>query len=118
MDVAYVFGRQKPNPAALTLFLPKGRKEYGGATLLTLPALLEHVASLPVTYEDDLGGALAARAAQLKQAYQAVCQTQAASKGKVQGDSKAEKALRKAGARQLKLNLLDRESCTSTSPTR
>lgn len=69
MDVAYVFGRQKPNPAALTLFLPKGRKEYGGATLLTLPALLEHVASLPVTYEDDLGGALAARAAQLKQAY-------------------------------------------------
>lgn len=56
VDVAYVFGRQKPNPAALTLFLPKGRKEYGGATLLTLPALLERVASLSVTYKDDLGG--------------------------------------------------------------
>ena len=106
--MAYVFGRQKPNPAALTLFLPKGHKEYGGATLLTLPALLERVASLPVTYKDDLGGALAARAAQLKQAYQAVCQTQGASKGAVQGDSRAKKALRKAGARQLKLNLLDR----------
>ena len=73
--------------------------------MLTLPALLERVASLPVTYKDDLGGALAALS---KQAYQAVCQTQGASKGEVQGDNKAEKALRKAGARQLKLNLLDR----------
>lgn len=106
--MAYVFGRQNPNPAALTIFLPKGRKEYGGATLLTLPALLGRVASLTATCKDDLGTALAARAAQSKQAYQAVCQTQGTSKGEVQGDSRAEKALRKAGARQLKLNLLDR----------
>ncbi len=107
VDVAYVFGRQKPNPAALTLFLPKGRKEYSAATLSTLPTLLDRVAGLTATYQDGLGAALAARAAQLKQAYQAARQTQGESKGGVQGDSKAEKALRKAAARQLKLNLLD-----------
>jgi hypothetical protein len=107
VDVAYVFGRKSPNPDALTLFLPKGRKEYSGATLLTLPTLLERVASLTTTYQTDLGAALAARAAQLRQAYQAARHTQGESKGEVQGGSKAEKNLRKAAARQLKLNLLD-----------
>lgn len=107
VDVAYVFGRQKPDPAALTLFLPRGRKEYSGASLLTLPTLLDRAAALTAAYKGDLGTALAARAAELKQAYQAARQAQGESKGEVQGDSKAEKALRKAAARQLKLNLLD-----------
>ncbi len=107
VDVAYVFGRQKPDPAALTLFLPKGRKEYSGATLLALPTLLERVAGLTATYKADLGKDLAAHAAQLKQDYLAARHTQGASKGEVQGDSKAENTLRKGAARQLKLNLLD-----------
>jgi len=107
VDVQYVFGRQKPNPQALAEFLPKGRSEYSGATLLTLPTLLERVATLTTTYKADLGAALATRAAQFVRDYAAARQNQGESKGEVQGDSKAEKKLRKAAARQLKLNLLD-----------
>lgn len=107
VDVAYVFGRQKPNPQALAEFLPKGRSEYSGATLLTLPTLLDRVATLTTTYKADLGAAMATRAAKFKADYQAARATQGESKGEVQGDSKAEKKLRKAAARQLKLNLLE-----------
>lgn len=106
VDVAYVFGRQSPDASALTLFLPKGRSEYSGATLLTLPTLLERVASLTAKYEKALGAELAAKAAKFKQDYEVDRQTQGKSKGAVQGDSKEEKKLRKAAARQLKLNLL------------
>ena len=106
VDVAYVFGRQKPNPQALAEFLPKGRSEYSGATFLTLPTLLDRVATLTATYKGDLGAALATHAAQLKKDYLATRTTQGESKGEVQGDSKQEKKLRKAAARQLKLNLL------------
>ena len=107
VDVAYIFGRQAPDAAALTQFLPKGRSEYSGATLLTLPTLLERVATLATTYKTALGKPLADRAAALQQAYRAARQDQGESKGAVQGDSKQEKKLRKAAARQLKLNLLD-----------
>ena len=107
VDVAYVFGRQKPNDNALTAFLPKGRSEYSAATLGTLPTLLNRVATLTATYQADLGADLARQAAQFKQDYDADRQTQGVSKGAVQGDSKEEKKLRKAAARQLKLNLLD-----------
>lgn len=107
VDVAYVFGRKKPNPEALTAFLPKGRSEYSGATLGTLPVLLERVATLTTTHKTDLGNELAARATALQTAYTAARKTQGESKGEVQGDSKEEKKLRKAAARQLKLNLLD-----------
>ncbi len=107
VDVAYVFGRQHPNPQALAEFLPKGRSEYSGATLLTLPTLLERVAALTATYQEALGKDLATRAAGFKADYQAARDTQGESKGEVQGDSTAEKRLRKAAARQLKLNLLD-----------
>ncbi|WP_310392141.1 hypothetical protein [Hymenobacter sp.] len=107
VDVAYVFGRQKPNPEALTAFLPKGRSEYSGATLLTLPVLLERVATLTTTHKAELGQELLDRAAQLKRDYATARNAQGASKGEVQGGSGAEKALRKAAARQLKLNLLD-----------
>lgn len=107
VDVAYVFGRKKPNNDALVAFLPKGRKEYSGATLLTLPTLLERVAKLTTTYKTDLGNDLATRAAALQQAYKDARQDQGESKGEVQGDSKEEKKLRKAAARQLKLGLLE-----------
>ena len=107
VDVAYVFGRQKPNPATLTSFLPKGRKEYSSATLLTLPTLLERVAGLTATHKKELGDDLVTHAAKFQKDYLAARQTQGASKGEVQGDSKEEKKLRKAAARQLKLNLLE-----------
>lgn len=107
VDAAYVFGRQKPNPEALTAFLPKGRSEYSGATLLTLPTLLKRVTDLTKEYETDLGKPLATRAAQLQAAYTVARQTQGESKGEVQGNSKEEKKLRKAAARQLRANLLD-----------
>ncbi|WP_210517398.1 hypothetical protein [Hymenobacter terricola] len=107
VDVAYIFGRKAPDAAALTLFLPKGRSEYSGASLLTLPTLLDRVATLTATYQDALGEDLAQKAAKFKQDYDADRQLQGESKGAVQGDSKAEKKLRQAAARQLKLNLLD-----------
>ena len=107
VDVAYVFGRQKPDPQALAEFLPKGRSEYSGATLLTLPTLLVRVATLTTTYKKVLGDDLANQAAAFKQAYDDDRERQGRSKGTVQGDSKQEKKLRKAAARQLKLNLLD-----------
>ena len=106
VDVAYVFQRQKPNPAAYLAFVPKGRSEYSQATQLTLPTLLERVATLTKKHEADLGKALAARAAQLQAAYKDARDQQGESKGGVQDDSKEEKKLRKAAARQLKLNLL------------
>lgn len=107
VDVPYVFTRTKPNPGALTEFLPKGRREYGRATLLTLPTLLKRVADLTAAHKADLGQPLADHAAKLQADYLAARQTQGASKGEVQDDSKQEKKLRKAAARQLKLNLLD-----------
>jgi hypothetical protein len=107
VDVAYVFGRQKSNPQALAEFLPAGRSEYSGATLLTLPTLLDRVATLTATYKDELGAELADRAFKFKKSYTAARGTQGETKGEVQGDSKEEKKLRKAAARQLKLNLLD-----------
>ena len=107
VDVAYIFGRQKPNDKVLTAFMAKGRSEYSGATLLTLPTLLDRVATLTTTYKDDLGADLAKKAAKLKKDYDNERQRQGESKGGVHGDSKQEKKLRKAAARQLKLNLLD-----------
>ena len=107
VDAAYIFGRQKPNEKALTAFLPKGRSEYSAATLLTLPTLLDRVATLTATYKDDLGADLAKKAAKFKKDYDDDRRLQGESKGTVQGDSKAEKKLRKAAARQLKLNLLE-----------
>lgn len=118
VDVAYVFGRKAPNHDALTQFLPKGRSEYSGASLLTMPTLLERVATLTVTYQPALGKDLAARAAQFKQRYKAARDTQGESKGGVQGDSKEEKKLRKAAARQLKLNLLDQLKMHIDEPDR
>ena len=106
VDVAYVFGRQKPDTDALTLFLPKGRSEYNGATLLTLPTLLDRVATLTTTYKGPLGKELFDRAAKFKKDYKDARDVQGESKGEVQGDSKEEKKLRRAAARQLKLNLL------------
>lgn len=113
VDVAYVFGRQAPNPQALAEFLPKGRSEYSSATL---PTLLDRVATLTTTYKADLSKALVDRAAQFQQAYQAARDQQGESKGAVQGDSKEEKKLRKAAARQLKLNLLDQLSLHIDAP--
>lgn len=107
VDVEYLFGRKTPNPEALAAFLPKGRAEYSGVTRLTLPTLLLRVADLTERYRPELGPELAARAAALQAAYLAARKTQGESKGAVQGDSKQEKSLRKAAARQLKLNLLD-----------
>ena len=106
VDVAYVFGRQKPDTDAFTLFLPKGRSEYSGATLLTLPTLLDRVATLTTTYKGPLGKELFDRAAKFKKDYKDARDVQGESKGEVQGDSKEEKKLRRAAARQLKLNLL------------
>lgn len=105
VDVEYIFGRQKPDAAILTAFLPKGRKEYSDANFLTLPTLLERVATRTATHKTALGQALADKVAEFKQAYEDQRQTQGVSKGEVQGDSKEEKKLRKAVARQLKLNL-------------
>ncbi len=107
VDVPYIFGRKAPNADALTSFLPAGKSEYSGATLGTLPTLLDRVATLTATYKTDLGPGLAKKAADLKQAYTAARKTQGESKGEVQGDSKEEKKLRKAAARQLKLGLLE-----------
>jgi len=107
VDVAYIFGRKSPNEKALTAFLPKGRSEYSGATLLTLPTLLDRAVTLTATYQDALGKELTKKAADFKQAYDDDRKLQGESKGAVQGDSKTEKKLRKAAARQLKLNLLD-----------
>ncbi|PJJ61195.1 hypothetical protein [Hymenobacter chitinivorans] len=107
LEVEYQFKRKKPNSEALTAFLPRGRKEYSAATLLTLPTLLQRTATLTAQYKDDLGQALAQRAATLQAAYTTARDDQGEAKGDVQGDSKEEKKLRKATARQLKLNLLD-----------
>ena len=107
VDVAYVFGRKDPDEKALTAFLPKGRSEYSSVTLLTLPTLLDRAATLTAKYQDKLGDDLAAQATKFKKDYDEDRQTQGESKGAVQGDTKAEKMLRKAAARQLKLNLLD-----------
>ncbi|GAB3864090.1 hypothetical protein GCM10028824_01160 [Hymenobacter segetis] len=107
VDVQYVFGRQKSNPQALAEFLPHGRSEYSSVTLKDLPTLLDRVATLTATYKDDLGAELADRAFKFKKNYAVARGTQGESKGEVQGDSKEEKKLRKAAARQLKLNLLD-----------
>ncbi len=107
VDVAYLFGRKTPNNDALVAFLPAGKKEYSGATLGTLPTLLDRVVALTATYKDDLGPVLVKKAADLKKAYTEARKTQGESKGEVQGDSKQEKKLRKAAARQLKLGLLD-----------
>ncbi|MBF9221027.1 hypothetical protein [Hymenobacter ruricola] len=106
VDVAYIFGRKAPDDKALAAFLPAGRGEYSGATLKTLPTLLERAATLTAKYEDQLGKDLAQKAEKFKQDYDDDRRTQGASKGAVQGDSKEEKKLRKAAARQLKLNLL------------
>jgi hypothetical protein len=107
VDAEYQFKRKKPNPAALTEFLPKGRREYSKATLLTLPTLLERTAALTRKYQADLGADLATKAAALHAAYTTARNAQGQAKGDVQGDSKQEKKLRKAAARQLKLNLLE-----------
>ncbi|MBO2008107.1 hypothetical protein [Hymenobacter negativus] len=107
VDVAYVFGRKTPDAVALAAFLPQGRSEYNGVTLLTLPTLLERAATLTATYKDALGKDLADKAASFKKNYDTDRELQGQSKGAVQGDSKAEKKLRKAAARQLKLNLLE-----------
>jgi hypothetical protein len=106
VDAAYVFGRQKPNPQALAEFLPRGRSEYSSATLLTLPILLDRAATLTAKYKTELGKELADEAAKFRADYNAARDTQGESKGEVQGNSKEEKQLRKAAARQLKLNLL------------
>lgn len=106
VDVEYQFKRKTPNPQALAEFLPKGRKEYNSATLLTLPTLLERTASLTQKYQTELGKPLADRAAQLNAAFKAARGTQGESKGEVQDDTKQEKKLRRAAARQLKLGLL------------
>ncbi len=107
VDVEYLFKRKKPNAEALAAFLPKGRKEYSSATLLTLPTLLQRVTDLTRQQAADLGQPLADRAAALQTALTAARATQTEAKGDVQGDSQQEKKLRKAAARQLKLNLLD-----------
>jgi hypothetical protein len=118
VDVPYIFTRKAVNPDALTLFLPKGRSEYTGATLETLSGLLDRVATLTSTYKKELGEALSTRAAALKQAYTAARQDQGESKGEVQDDSKEEKKLRRAAARQLKLNLLDQVKLHIDEPER
>jgi hypothetical protein len=107
IDVNYVFQRQKPNPAALTAFLPKGRSEYSTATLLTLPTLLERTARLTQKFKPALGTALADKAEVLEQAYKDARNAQGESKGEVQDDTQEEEKLRKAAARQMKLNLLE-----------
>ncbi|KAA9327075.1 hypothetical protein F0P96_17705 [Hymenobacter busanensis] len=107
VDAEYHFKRKSPDAKALEEFLPRGRKEYSQATLLTLPTLLERTASLTQKYKAALGQELADRAATLLAEFKAARQTQSASKGDVQDDSKQEKKLRKAAARQLKLNLLE-----------
>ncbi|TGE23721.1 hypothetical protein E5K00_00470 [Hymenobacter aquaticus] len=107
VEAEYQFKRKKPNAEALTAFLPKGRKEYSQATLLTLPTLLQRVADLTQTYKAELGADLATKATDLQAAYTTARETQGEAKGDVQGNSKEEKKLRKAAARQLKLNLLD-----------
>jgi hypothetical protein len=106
VDVAYVFSRKAPDAKALAAFLPKGRSEYSGVTLADLPTLLDRAATLTAKYQKVLGDELADKAAAFKQAYDEDRRTQGESKGEVQGDSKQEKKLRKAAARQLKLNLL------------
>ncbi len=106
VDVPYVFTRTQPDAKALLAFLPKGRKEYSGATRLTLPTLLQRVADLTQQYRAALGPALADRAAALQQAYAQARQAQGESQGGVQDDTRQEQKLRKAAARQLKLNLL------------
>lgn len=107
VDVAYVFGRKEPDPKALAAFLPAGRSEYSGVTLKNLPTLLGRAATLTAKYKKALGEALANKAATFKESYDQERSEQGSSKGEVQGDSKGEKKLRKAAARQLKLNLLD-----------
>jgi len=106
VDVEYMFKRKKPDVEALTAFLPKGRREYSNVSLLTLPTLLQRVADLTAKYKADLGQPLADRAAELQAALTEARKTQTEAKGEVQGDSQQEKKLRKAAARQLKLNLL------------
>ena len=107
VDAEYQFKRKSPNAQALAELLPKGRKEYSNATLLTLPTLLERTASLTQKYKAELGKPLADRAAALSAAFKAARGTQGESKGEVQDDSKQEKKLRRAAARQLKLGLLE-----------
>jgi hypothetical protein len=118
VDVAYIFGRKAPDADALKAFLPKGRSEYSGATLLTLPTLLERVATLTTTHQKALGDPLASRAAALRQAYHTARGEQGERKGEVQDDSKEEKKLRQAAARQLKLNLLDQVKMHIDEPER
>lgn len=107
VDAEYQFKRKNPNAQALAELLPKGRTEYSSATLLTLPTLLERTASLTQKYQAELGKPLTDRAAALNAAFKAARGTQGESKGLVQDDSKQEKKLRKAAARQLKLGLLE-----------
>lgn len=107
VDAEYQFKRKTPNAQALAEFLPKGRKEYNNASIQTLPTLLERTASLTQKYKAELGKPLADRAAALNTAFKAARGTQGESKGTVQDDSKQEKKLRKAAARQLKLGLLE-----------
>lgn len=107
VEAEYVFKRRTPNPEALAAFLPRGRKEYSSASLLTLPTLLQRLTSLTRQYAADLGQPLADRAAALQTALTEARATQTEAKGDVQGDSQQEKKLRKAAARQLKLNLLE-----------
>lgn len=118
MDVPYIFTRTKPNSEALTLFLPKGRSEHTGVTLDTLPRLLDRVATLTTTYKNDLGAALNTSTLALKKAFADARKDQGESKGEVQDDSKKERKLRKAGARQLKLNLLDQVKMHIDEPER
>lgn len=118
VDVPYIFTRTKPNAPALTKFLPKGRSEYTGVTLETLPGLLDRVATLTTTYKNELGAALGTRAAELKQAYTDARKDQGESKGEVQDDSKEEKKLRKPASRQMKLNLLDQVKMHIDEPER
>ncbi|WP_400190215.1 hypothetical protein [Hymenobacter sp. B81] len=106
-DVEYVFKRKSPNAQALAEFMPRGRSEYSNATRLTLPTLLARTASLTEQYKTALGQPLADRAAALQAAYTLARQTQGESKGEVQDDSRQEKRLRRAAARQLKLGLLE-----------
>jgi hypothetical protein len=107
VDVAYIFGRKAPDAKALTAFLPKGRSEYSSVSLKDLPTLLDRAATLTAEYEDVLGEELAQQAAKFKKDYDDDRRAQGESKGEVQADSKEENKLRKAAARQLKLNLLD-----------
>ncbi|UOQ71775.1 hypothetical protein [Hymenobacter cellulosilyticus] len=118
VDVEYQFKRKKPNAAALTEFLPKGRKEYNKATLLTLPTLLERTATLTQKFKAELGPTWLPRPPPYKPPTPPPATPRARAKGPCKTTASRKKSYAKPPPASSSSTCWSKSSCISTSLTR